>query len=575
MPVLVGSVNSMFYRGLISSEVDIDDNGAEVSKGIFDFQPVTDFAPSPADPALSVDNVPDSIDAYGPANFSLPLSASTIYGESVSKTAALSFPAITTLRPGTVEQRYTKRLGLAVFMAYRDDANESKISFKLVEAFSGQLDRHAVDDDTGASDYIIDKVNRESQYVNIFSTVDQNNIAAAKVTYAPPQKARSLGFYAEETFKHIDYIESIMRPLSRIFDRLQDPNQIRIDIVADAGLTNLAQFAYDYKDAGGDREDTKPRLDGVQQQQKAMYNADVYPFIENADGTERPWQHDGDEIPRQWYAVMAKFNDFCKNIRRDCIFIADGFRPFVLTGNEKFARLTNIHTCGTPTPRLIKNIRKMTVLDSSYSAGYSNWFYCPDRRTGDFFWFPPSIKVAGVYTYNDAYGHVWSAPAGLTRGVVRGAVDVAFNPYRDEAGEIYKQAWNYAVSYPMAGVVIEGQKTMQLQKTALDRVNVRRLMLYLEKTVVSVARRFLYEGNTAYNRQRFVDQITPIFEDAVQGDGILQYRIRCDDELNTPEIIDNNEMRCLIGVIPVKTMEWIVCNFVVGNQSADVAELVQ
>lgn len=116
---------------------------------------------------------------------------------------------------------------------------------------------------------------------------------------------------------------------------------------------------------------------------------------------------------------------------------------------------------------------------------------------------------------------------------------------------------------------------MQLQKTALDRVNVRRLMLHLEKMVVAVARRFLYEGNTAYNRQRFVDQITPIFEDAVQGDGVLQYRIRCDDELNTPDVVDRNEMRCLIGIIPVKAMEWIVCNFVVGNQSADVTELVQ
>lgn len=89
-----------------------------------------------------------------------------------------------------------------------------------------------------------------------------------------------------------------MQPLSRIFDRLQDPNQIRIDIVADAGLTNLAQFAYDYKKAGGDRKDTEPGPGAVQQQrQKAMYNADVYPFIEDADGTERPWQHDGDEIP--------------------------------------------------------------------------------------------------------------------------------------------------------------------------------------------------------------------------------------------------------------------------------------
>lgn len=220
-------------------------------------------------------------------------------------------------------------------------------------------------------------------------------------------------------------------------------------MVADAGLTNLAQFAGDYYAAGGDKADAKTAGS------RKRYNADVYPFIEAADGTEYPWQFDGDR-PGQWYAVMKKFDDFCKSVRKDCIFVADGFRPYVLVGNEKLARPTNVHVCGTPAPWLIKNIRKMTVLDSSYSAGYSNWFYCPDRRTGDFFWFPPSIKVAGVYTYNDAYGHVWSAPAGLTRGVVRGAVDVAFNPYRDEAGEIYKQAWNYAVSYPMAGVVIEG-----------------------------------------------------------------------------------------------------------------------
>jgi hypothetical protein len=111
-------------------------------------------------------------------------------------------------------------------------------------------------------------------------------------------------------------------------------------------------------------------------------------------------------------------------------------------------------------PTIISNIRKMTVLDSSYSAGYSNWFFCPDFRTGEYFWCPPSIKAAGVYTYNDAYGHPWSAPAGHTRGVVRNTTDISFNPYRDEAGDIYKQAWNYAVSYPLDGIIIEGQKTM-------------------------------------------------------------------------------------------------------------------
>ena len=502
--------------------------------------------------------------SFGKDNFSVQLSSGTIYDDSLGKRAVDTFPSITILRPGAVEQRYTKRVGLAVFIAYRDEANESKIGFKLVEAFSGQLDRRAADGDTGASDFICDKVNQNSQYVNMFSTVRPNLIRSAKTTYAAGQKARSLGFYREEMYKHIDYKNSIIEPLSRIFDRLQDPNQIQIDLMVDAGVSNIAQFVKDYP---GDK--TSPG--GVRQH----YNADMYPFVETNDG-EEAWDYAGDGTPAAWYAVMRKFDDFCKGMRRDCVFLADGFRPFVLTGDEKLARPTNIGLGQVKgfMPKLLSNIRKMTVLDSSYSAGYSNWFYCPDFRTGDYFWYPPSIKAAGVYVYNDIYGHVWSAPAGLNRGVVAGAVDVAFNPYRDEAGEIYKQAWNYAAAYPVEGVIIEGQKTMQLQKTALDRVNVRRLMLYLERMVVNIARRFLYEGNTAYNRQRFVDQITPIFDDAVQGDGVLRYAIRCDDDLNTPDVIDNNEMRCVIGVVPVKTMEWIVCNFVIGNQSADVYEQI-
>lgn len=158
--------------------------------------------------------------AFGSDNFSLPVSAATVYGDSVGKQAADSFPAITMLRPGQVEQKYTKRIGLAVFVAFRDDANEGKISFKLVEAFSGQLDRRAVDESTGASDYICHKVNQNSQYVNMFSTVRRDKLSKAKATFVSGQKAVSLGFFRQETFKHIDYVNSIVQPLSRVLDRL-------------------------------------------------------------------------------------------------------------------------------------------------------------------------------------------------------------------------------------------------------------------------------------------------------------------------------------------------------------------
>ena len=97
-------------------------------------------------------------------------------------------------------------------------------------------------------------------------------------------------------------------------------------------------------------------------------------------------------------------------------------------------------------------------------------------------------------------------------------------------------------------------------------------MIWLEKRVTAVARRFIYEGNTAFMRQRFVDMIRPIFEEAKNGFGIVDYAIRCDDTLNTPEVIDNNELRCICAVKPVKTIEWIRLNFIITNQSANVAE---
>ena len=125
--------------------------------------------------------------------------------------------------------------------------------------------------------------------------------------------------------------------------------------------------------------------------------------------------------------------------------------------------------------------------------------------------------------------------------------------------------WNYAVSYPLDGIVLEGQKTFQSEATALDRVNVRRLMLWLERRVVSMAKYFVYENNTSYTRQRFVDMITPAFERAKNGFGVADYVIKCDDDLNTPDTIDRNELHVKIAVKPVKTIEYIVISFVLTN----------
>jgi phage tail sheath protein FI len=95
-------------------------------------------------------------------------------------------------------------------------------------------------------------------------------------------------------------------------------------------------------------------------------------------------------------------------------------------------------------------------------------------------------------------------------------------------------------------------------------------MIHLEKQTKNIAKQFLYEGNTPYLRQKFVDTITPIFENAKNGNGIIDYIIKCDETNNTPTTIDRNEMHCTIAVKPVKTVEWIICNFIVTDQSANI-----
>ena len=102
----------------------------------------------------------------------------------------------------------------------------------------------------------------------------------------------------------------------------------------------------------------------------------------------------------------------------------------------------------------------------------------------------------------------------------------------------------------------------------------RRLLLYLEKRTVRIARRFVYEGNTPYLRQLFVDTLRPLYEDAVRRDGLREYAIKCDDELNTEQVIENNELRCRIVVKPVKTVDHIVIDLIATRQSADVTEEV-
>ena len=370
-----------------------------------------------------------------------------------------------------------------VFKAFIDQSDQGKTGFVPVESFVGSLKRGATDPVTGANVFIDDVVNQTSRYINVFSNVkfakrgeNPTMFDRASIFHIHDQIATSLGFYDFDTRKEIEVKTSILDGLQRIFANNEDHNKIDIDLICDAGVSNIAQFI---ASTCFNNQDVTLR--------KGYFDLDS----DNARFFKLVTKQDC----KVWEMVLRKYDDFTKNVRRDCLFLADGPRPLVLEGQQKIVRKTKptntVQNQILPKIRLISN-----VVNSSYSAGYMNWFQVLDQATGQFFWCPPSIKAMGVCLYTDRYSNYWEAPAGLNRGVVGGAVDVSFNPTNEEAGYIYPNSWNYAVSYPTGGIVLEGQRTFQTNKTALDRINVRRLLLGLEKTTRNYAKYFNYEGNT-------------------------------------------------------------------------------
>lgn len=576
MPVIVSPINAMYFQGIITDTTKINDDtsnelsGAEVSEKISKYNTISD----------AKNRQGTYLSAYSSTklfsqNFDLPLSSFSINDQSISKIAAKQFPIINFQQENYLDRTYLKQIGVVVFKVYANQGDRKKLSFTPVESFVGALDKKAKDKNTNSSIFIDDIINSNSQFINFFSNVaitqSYNNASTIMIQN---QIACILGFKEDECIKNIDYTNSIIEPLNKIFNKLQDPNYIDIDIVCDAGVSNIAQYVNNYGSYSVYDQQIRPLV---------SYNAEQYPDIfkklqlkENSDDSFSENQNTTywklDDGTTAWKTILQKYDNFCKNMRHDCIFIADVLRPFCLNGNQKIVRSTNLKN--TIENSILPNIKKVIALNSSYSAGYCNWFYVKDAYTDDFFWLPPSIKAAGVYTYIDTYYHPWDAPAGMNRGKLINVYDTAFSPKNDEAGKIYQSAWNYAINYPIDGIVLEGQKTFQIEQTALDRINVRRLMLYLEKQTKYFAKFFLYEGNTEYIRQKFVDTIRPIFEDAKNSYGLNEYIIRCDETNNTQQTIDNNELRCAIAIKPVKSIEWIILDYIITNQSANINEEV-
>ena len=200
-------------------------------------------------------------------------------------------------------------------------------------------------------------------------------------------------------------------------------------------------------------------------------------------------------------------------------------------------------------------------IDSNYVGTYWPWVKIIDTDKNKPVWVPPSVVVPRVMAYNDSVAYEWFAPAGLNRGGVSEAVDVELRLNGAQRNDLYENKVNAIATFPSQGVCIWGQKTLQAKPSALDRINVRRLLITLKKFIASSSRYLVFENNTTATRQRFLNIVTPYLETVKSRQGLYAFRVIMDETNNTPDVIDRNIMYGQIYLQPAKAAEFIVLDF--------------
>ena len=199
--------------------------------------------------------------------------------------------------------------------------------------------------------------------------------------------------------------------------------------------------------------------------------------------------------------------------------------------------------------------------DSSYAATYWPWLQTIDPDLGGQVWVPASTMIPGVYAFNDRSGEAWFAPAGLSRGGLSTVLRAERNLTNGNRNTLYQAGVNPIATFPNTGVVVFGQKTLQKKASALDRVNVRRLLIELKSYISQIADNLVFEQNTIATRNNFLSQVNPYLESVQQRQGLYAFKVVMDDSNNTPDVIDRNELVGQIYIQPTKTAEFIYLDF--------------
>lgn len=206
-------------------------------------------------------------------------------------------------------------------------------------------------------------------------------------------------------------------------------------------------------------------------------------------------------------------------------------------------------------------VAQATSRDTSYASTYWPWVQTVDPATGKTVWVPASTMIPGVYAFTDSTSEAWFAPAGLTRGGLGTVVRAERKLPAGTRDTLYDNNINPIATFPQQGVVVFGQKTLQRKASALDRVNVRRLLIELKNFISQISDNLVFEQNSRQTRQAFLTQVNPYLSSVQSRQGLYAYRVIMDDSNNTADVIDRNELVGQIYLQPTRTAEFILLDF--------------
>lgn len=276
-------------------------------------------------------------------------------------------------------------------------------------------------------------------------------------------------------------------------------------------------------------------------------------------------------------ALNTHLLNTCEN-RRECMAIIDlkdVFKPdhetYCSTFEDHFPNGVN------SVAGMVTNIKSLAV-NTSYGAVYTPWVKIADTISDAQLWVPPSVVALGSYAYTERNSELWFAPAGFTRGgLTDGAgglpvLAVSEKLRNKDRDELYKVNINPIASFPSQGIVIYGNKTLQVTPSAIDRVNVRRLMIYLKKEIARIASTMLFEQNTKVTWNRFLSKAEPLLRSVKSRFGVYDYKIVLDETTTTPDLIDQNMMYVKVFIKPTRSIEYIKVDMVLTNTGAAFAD---